>query len=75
MAFLSPVLDSMKTFSGDDGVIIEACYLLRILCKHEQVRNQLDDAKVGTSLLEVYDNTNNDSTRDMAKEAMKLLLQ
>jgi hypothetical protein len=25
--------------------------------------------------LEVYDNTNNDSTRDMAKEAMKLLLQ
>jgi hypothetical protein len=36
MAFLSPVLKNMKTFSGDDGVIIEACYLLRILCKHEQ---------------------------------------
>jgi hypothetical protein len=75
MAFLSPVLDSMKTFSGDDGVIIEACYLVSILCKHEQLRNQIDDAKVGTSLMEVYDNTNNERTHDMAKEAMKLLLQ
>jgi hypothetical protein len=38
-------------------------------------RNQIDDAKVGTSLMEVYDSTNNERTHEIAKEAMKLLLQ
>mmetsp|Transcript_12956 Transcript_12956/g.23453 ORF Transcript_12956/g.23453 Transcript_12956/m.23453 type:complete len:104 (-) Transcript_12956:43-354(-) len=35
----------------------------------------LIDAKVGTSLMAVYDNTNNERTRDMAKETMRLLLE
>jgi hypothetical protein len=37
--------------------------------------SNLIDAKVGTSLMAVYDDTNNERTRDMAKETMRLLLE
>jgi hypothetical protein len=73
---VSLVLDCMKTFSDKDGIVSEACDLLENLCKCEQLRNKLDKAKVGTSLMVAYDNNeDNEEIRKLAKGAITLLFE
>ena len=73
---VSVILESMKTFAGDGETLYEACDLLHSLCEYEQLRNELDNAKVGTSLMVAYeDNKDNDEIRKMAKDAIVLLFE
>jgi hypothetical protein len=73
---VSLVLDCMKTFSDNDGIVSEACDLLESLCKYEQLRNKLDKAKVGTSLMVAYDNNeDNEEIRMLTKGAITLLFE
>jgi hypothetical protein len=73
---VSLVLDCIKTFSDKGGIVSEACDLLESLCEYEQLRNKLDKAKVGTSLMAAYDNNeDNEEIRKLAKGAITLLFK
>jgi hypothetical protein len=73
---VSLVLDCIKSFSDKGGIVSEACDLLESLCEYEQLRNKLDKAKVGTSLMAAYDNNeDNEEIRKLAKGAITLLFK